>query len=95
MIELSLFPDAVGSQEIPLQDKYSGLVDLLESLEKHPLVEQKNLIIDYDNLWDLGWRLSDLMPLDLEQKQDLLELDDPWQRIEKIEEIVSRLANEV
>lgn len=87
--------DAVGSQEIPLQDKYSGLVDLLESLEKHPLVEQKNLIIDYDNLWDLGWRLSDLMPLDLEQKQDLLELDDPWQRIEKIEEIVSRLANEV
>jgi Lon protease-like protein len=73
----------------------SGLVDLLESLERHPLVEQKNLIIDYDNLWDLGWRLSDLMPLDAEQKQDLLELDDPWQRIEKIEEIVSRLANEV
>jgi Lon protease-like protein len=87
--------DAVGSQVIPLQDQHSGLVDLLESLERHPLVEQKNLIIDYDNLWDLGWRLSDLMPLDAEQKQDLLELDDPWQRIEKIEEIVSRLANEV
>jgi Lon protease-like protein len=87
--------DAVGSQEIPLQDRHSGLVDLLESLEKHPLVEQKNLIIDYDNLWDLGWRLSDLMPLNPEQKQDLLEVDDPWQRIEKIEEIVSRLANEV
>lgn len=86
--------DAVGSQEIPLQDQHSGLADLLESLENHPLVEQKNLVINYDNLWDLGWRLSDLMPLEAEQKQELLEFDDPWQRIEKIEEIVSYLANE-
>lgn len=86
--------DAVGSQEIPLQDQHSGLADLLGSLESHPLVEQKNLTINYDNLWDLGWRLSDLMPLDAEQKQALLEFDDPWLRIEKLEEIVSNLANE-
>lgn len=92
-VEFSM-TDVVGSQEIPLQDQHRGLADLLESLENHPLVEQKNLIINYDNLWDLGWRLSDLMPLDAEQKQELLELDDPWQRIEKIEEIVSHLANE-
>jgi Lon protease-like protein len=86
--------DVVGGQEIPLQDEHSGLADLLESLENHPLVEQKNLTINYDNLWDLGWRLSDLMPLEVEQKQELLEFDDPWQRIEKIEEIVAFLANE-
>lgn len=86
--------DVVGSPEIPLQDQHSGLADLLDSLENHPLVEQKNLSINYDNLWDLGWRLSDLMPLDAEQKQQLLELDDPWLRIEKLEEIVSYLANE-
>lgn len=86
--------DLIGCQEIPLQDQHSGLADLLGSLENHPLVEQKNLVINYDNLWDLGWRLSDLMPLEAEQKQELLELDDPWLRIEKIEEIVSFLANE-
>lgn len=92
-VEFSI-TDVVGSQEIPLQDQHSGLADLLESLENHPLVEQKNLRINYDNLWDLGWRLSDLMPLEAEQKQELLELDDPWLRIEKIEEIVAYLANE-
>jgi uncharacterized protein len=86
--------DHVGGAEIPLQDAHSALADLLESLENHPLVEQKNLSINYDNLWDLGWRLSDLMPLEVEQKQELLEFDDPWQRIEKIEEIVAYLANE-
>ena len=86
--------DLVGGEDIPLQDEHSGLADLLESLENHPLVEQKNLKINYDNLWDLGWRLSDLMPLEAEQKQELLEFDDPWQRIGKIEEIVAFLANE-
>ncbi|MFK7864318.1 MAG: LON peptidase substrate-binding domain-containing protein [Pseudohongiellaceae bacterium] len=92
-VEFSI-TDAVGSEEIPLQDQHSGLADLLGSLESHPLVEQKNLTINYDNLWDLGWRLSDLMPLDALQKQALLEFDDPWQRIEKLEEIVTDLANE-
>jgi len=86
--------DQVGGEDVPLQDEHSGLADLLESLENHPLVEQKNLTINYDNLWDLGWRLSDLMPLEVEQKQELLEFDDPWLRIEKIEEIVAFLANE-
>jgi len=65
----------------------------LQNLESHPLVEQKNLIIDYDNLWDLGWRLAELIPVENTTKQDLLELDDPWERIENIEQLVAELAN--
>lgn len=86
--------DSVDCQEIPLNDQFSGLADLLQNLENHPLVEQKKLQIDYNNLWDLGWRLSELIPIALEKKQHLLELDDPWERIESIERLVSDLANE-
>ena len=86
--------DNVGRETIPLDDQYTALADLLHNLESHPLVEQKKLIIDYNNLWDLGWRLSELIPIEIEQKQQLLEIDDPWERIQSIEQLVSDLAND-
>ncbi len=86
--------DSVGKQSIPIDDDLAVLAQLLQSLESHPLVEQKNLIIDYDNLWDLGWRLSELIPIENVTKQFLLEIDDPWERIENIERLVAELANE-
>ena len=86
--------DSVGKQAIPIDDDLAALSQLLQNLESHPLVEQKNLIIDYDNLWDLGWRLAELIPIENEKKQFLLELDDPWERIESIERLVADLANE-
>lgn len=86
--------DNVGRETIPLDDQYTALADLLKNLESHPLVEQKKLIIDYNNLWDLGWRLSELIPIEIEQKQQLLEIDDPWERIQSIEQLVSDLAND-
>ena len=86
--------DNVGRETIPLNDQYTALADLLKNLESHPLVEQKKLIIDYNNLWDLGWRLSELIPIEIEQKQQLLEIDDPWERIQSIEQLVSDLAND-
>ena len=86
--------DSVGKESIPLDNQFSALADLLQNLESHPLIEQKNLTIDYNNLWDLGWRLSELIPIDVEQKQQLLELDDPWERIQNLEQLVSDLANE-
>lgn len=86
--------DSLEAEVIPLDEQFSGLADFLHNLENHPLVEQKKLSIDYNNLWDLGWRLSELIPIAAEQKQQLLEVDDPWDRIEEIEQLVSDLANE-
>ena len=86
--------DSVGKQAIPIDDDFTALSQLLLNLESHPLVEQKNLIIDYDNLWDLGWRLAELIPIENGKRQDLLEMDDPWERIENIEQLVSELADE-
>ena len=86
--------DRLGEAAIPLSDDHFALVDLLQSLESHPMVEQRNVVTDYENLWELGWRLSDLIPIEVEQKQNLLEIDDPWERIGSIERLVSDIAND-
>lgn len=85
--------DSVGKGLLPVDARYSSLAELLQNLENHPVVENKQLSIDYGNLWDLGWRLSELIPIEAEIRQQLLELEDPQERIERIEEIVANLAN--
>ena len=36
------------------------------------MVERKELKINYNDLRDVGWRLSELIPVDMEQKQEML-----------------------
>lgn len=84
--------DSVGREAIPVDGRFSGLADLLQSLERHPAVRRKNLKIDYGDLREIGWRLGELMPVGAERKQRLLELDDPWERMRDIERLVSDIA---
>lgn len=86
--------DVVDGDPLPIAEDCEGLIELLQSLEKHPLVQEMNLKIDYDNLWDLGWRLSELIPVEMKYKQQLLEIDDPWERLDAIEELVVDLIDE-
>jgi Lon protease-like protein len=53
-----------------------------------------DLKIDYQNLWDLGWRLSELIPVAAEIRQELLELDDPWERIRLVERSIHHLIGD-
>lgn len=85
--------DDMDRESIPVEAQYAPLAELLESLATHPMVQQRGQNIDYENLRDLGWRLGELLPIEVEDKQKLLELEDPSQRIQRIEEIVADLAN--
>ena len=67
---------------------------MLKGLEGHPLVAEKNLSIDYDNLWHLGWHLGELMPLSGAEKQALLELDDAGARADRLAELLRELSGE-
>ena len=86
--------DTVEEAPIPLAEQYPGMTELLQVLEQHPAVEHLRLDVDHDNLWDVGWRLSELIPVELETRQKLLEVDDPWERLRMIEQTVFELANE-
>lgn len=86
--------DNVDLEPIPVDSDYEALAELLENLASHPMVQQQGQTIDYHNLRVLGWRLGELLPIEAEDKQKLLELEDPSQRIMEIEELVADLANE-
>ena len=84
--------DTAGTRKVRIEEDVSGLTELLKLLEQHPAVQKLNLKIDYENLWELGWRLSELVPVALEIRQELLEIDDPWDRIKVIDEAISFLT---
>jgi hypothetical protein len=50
--------------------------------------------INYQDLRELGWRLSELIPLPVEIKQSLLELQDPLERVREIELALNRMMDE-
>ena len=85
--------ESTEADVIPLGDEYTALSELLRNLEDHPLVAGRNLSIDYSDLRQLGWRLSELIPLGINVRQELLELNDPVERLSKIEKLVSEMAN--
>ena len=85
--------ESTEADVIPLGDEYTALSELLRNLEDHPLVSGRNLSIDYSDLRQLGWRLSELIPLGIDVRQELLELNDPVERLSKIEKLVSEMAN--
>ena len=85
--------ESTEADVIPLGDEYTALSELLRNLEDHPLVAGRNLSIDYSDLRQLGWRLSELIPLGIEVRQELLEINDPMERLSKNEKLVSEMAN--
>ena len=64
---------------------------LLENVSEHyPHAGQ-------DELGDSDWvacRLSELLPLELPVKQDLLEMDDPMDRLDQLVELVPTLQSD-
>lgn len=81
--------DYLGQPIVPLTDQHDGLVSLLRDLAAHPLVESLQLDIDFTDLRQLAWRLSELLPVPAHQKQQLLALDDTEERIREIENLVA------
>ncbi len=69
---------------VSLPEEFSELQSVLKALVQHPVVKELNMDIDYDDGRQIGWRLTELLPLDNSQKQYLYELQDPIRRLEKI-----------
>lgn len=59
----------------PLQTQWGSLVDVLRGLETHPHIQGMNLSIDYDDAWQVGYNLIQLLPLEEQVKYELLGAD--------------------
>ena len=56
----------------PMLDQWKSLGDVLRGLETHPHVQRMNLDIDYDDAWQVGYTLVQLLPLEENIKYELL-----------------------
>lgn len=77
--------DSVDAEPIEVGDEFQEYVELLKGLSEHPMVEDLNIEISFDNLREIAWCLAELLPVSNKEKQAILELMDPMSRLEQIE----------
>ncbi|MGA1207419.1 MAG: LON peptidase substrate-binding domain-containing protein [Litorivicinaceae bacterium] len=83
-------PVAVEPSRV-VEETHQVLVDLLANLQRHPAVSGLYQDIDHTDAFEVGARLTELLPFDLETKQALFELADPVRRLTEIETHVRAL----
>ena len=72
-------------------DEFQPLVDTLRVLEKHPMIQQLRLEVDYEDARSVSWRLAELLPLPAETKQSLLQMQQSHERLVEIRRLVAQL----
>lgn len=83
------FIESEPGQPIP-EDRFF-LVQLLQNLSEHEAVQLLGLDINYEDARDVSCRLAELIPIPNEERQGLLELEDPLLRLDELAGIVARL----
>jgi uncharacterized protein len=77
---------------IGLPEEFDELRTVLQALVKHPFVQELNMDIDYDDGRQVGWRLTELLPLGNRQKQCLYEMSNTIGRLESIARQISDMV---
>ncbi|MET0774101.1 MAG: LON peptidase substrate-binding domain-containing protein [Pseudomonas mandelii] len=81
--------------EQPLQDEDADLVALLKALAEHPMVKALNMGTEATGQQSLANQLAYLLPFAEVDKIDLLQLDDPQQRLDAIQALLDELQGEL
>lgn len=79
---------------VSLPEHYGELADVLRALSEHPVIRELDMSVDYSDARHIGWRLTELLPLDRARKQELAELQDPLERLARLEILLHSLENE-
>lgn len=81
----------VDEDDDPVPSRFSELPVVLKALLKHPVVNDLDMSVDFEDARDVGWRLTELLPLDKQEKQRLLELQDPLERLGRLHALLEAL----
>ncbi|HEY0961980.1 MAG TPA: LON peptidase substrate-binding domain-containing protein [Pseudomonadales bacterium] len=77
--------DSVEAEQVEVGEEFEDYVELLRGLARHPAIEELKLDVSFENLREVAWRLSELLPIGNREKQALLEQTDPIARLQQIE----------
>lgn len=80
--------------EQPLQEEDLDLLALLKALAEHPMVAALNMSTEVQGQQSLANQLAYLLPFAEEDKLDLLQVDDPQQRLDGIQVLLDELQSE-
>lgn len=80
--------------EQPLQEEDLDLLALLKALAEHPMVAGLNMSTEVQGQQSLANQLAYLLPFAEEDKLDLLQVDDPQQRLDGIQVLLDELQSE-
>lgn len=69
---------------VALPESCQELADLTRDLMRHPVVSILDMSLDTGDARQVGWRLVELLPLPLEDKQYLFSLTDPLKRLDQL-----------
>lgn len=75
------------SQPHEISDEHENLIAMLEERLSKKTVQQA----EYNNASWVGFRLAELLPLRLSQKQYFLQLCDPLQRLERLDDVLQHI----
>lgn len=93
-----LVADVEWLQEQPeraLDEEDADLLALLEALAQHPMVASLDMGADAQGQQELSHRLAYLLPFTAPDKIELLQLDDPQQRLDAIQLLLDELQGEL
>ncbi|GAB7529115.1 LON peptidase substrate-binding domain-containing protein [Pseudomonas sp. 3A(2025)] len=80
--------------EQPLQDEDADLVALLHALAEHPMVASLNMGLHAEGQQSLANQLAYLLPFSEQDKIDLLEIDDPEERLDAIQGLLDEIQGD-
>ncbi|MDE0950951.1 MAG: LON peptidase substrate-binding domain-containing protein [Halioglobus sp.] len=81
-------------ESVRLAEDNQSLLDVLRSLEIHPHVERLNLQVDYNDAWQVGCTLLQLLPLDESLKYDLLGIDQVDELMIELHGLLNQISGE-
>lgn len=81
----------LDEEDEPVPSRFSELPVVLKALLKHPVVNDLDMAVDFKDARDVGWRLTELLPIDKQEKQRLLELQDPLERLGRLHALLEAL----
>lgn len=88
MGEVERLPEEAGDT---LPADRAELVSVLRALLRHPVVNSLQMTVDFASAREVGWRLTELLPLESPEKQRLLELQDPLERLEQLQALLDAM----
>jgi hypothetical protein len=77
----------------PLSLAFEQLPALLARLAEHPSIRQLNMVFEPGSALQTANQLAQLLPISLQEKQQLLSMDCPMDRLQQIEDFLAALES--